>query len=250
MITGIILAGGKGTRINSKTANKVTLPFLGKPMIQYGLELYSGFVDKIVVVVGAFLESVKSACKGFDVDFALQKEQLGTGHAVKVALPVLQKYPTKYVFVGYGDHMMFYDKKVLKDLFELHKKTNSVMTLVTTEYEDPNELRWGRIIRDRKGSVIASVEHKDADEEQRKIKELNAGFYCFNFDFLKTYLPKLKPSPITGEYYLNGLIELAVKDDFKVSALKVPFEKVGIGVNTKEELEKAERLYLKMSNFK
>lgn len=250
MLIGIILAGGKGTRINSKTRNKVTLEFLGKPIIQYGLELYQGFVDKTIVVVGAFLESVKEACKGFKVEFVVQNEQLGTGDAVKCALPLLKKLKAKTVFVGYGDHMMFYDKETLKNLFKLHKKEKSVMTFITTEYENPDELRWGRILRDKKGNVIGSVEHKDANEQQRKIKELNAGFYCFEVNFLQKYLPKLKPSPITGEYYLNALIDFAVKDGLKVSALKVPFEKVGIGVNTKEELERAEKLYLKISNAK
>ncbi len=245
MIGGIILAAGKGTRINSKEKNKVTLPFLNKPLIVYSVELMSQVVERVVVVVGAFAESVKQVLKNYPVIFAYQAKRLGTGHAVKVALKPLEKVFPSIVLVGYGDHTMFYRKKDIKNLISLHKKTGAAMTIITVKHNNEN-LHWGYIIRDKNGRVIDSREFKDANEKQKKIKELNAGFYCFDFKFLKENISKIPKSPVTGEYYLNSLIKIAASLGKKVVALTVPFSSVGIGVNRWSELEESQRLYLKM----
>src|SRR3989338_8452761 len=120
MTGGIILAGGKGTRIQSTSVNKVALPFHGKPIIRYGVDLLRGITDPLVIVVGAYEESVKDVLKGNNLFFAKQIEQLGTGDAVKCALPLL---PTtlKSVIVGYGDHMMFYKKVTITNLLDIHE---------------------------------------------------------------------------------------------------------------------------------
>ena len=124
MIIGVILAAGKGTRIKAKTANKVTLPFLNKPLILYSVELMEKVADKTFVVVGAFHESVKKVLAQKKVFFAYQKKRLGTGHAVKVALEeiVKKKIKPEIVLVGYGDHTMFYKKENIKKLIALHQK--------------------------------------------------------------------------------------------------------------------------------
>jgi len=247
MIIGIILAAGKGTRIKAKTANKVTLPFLNKPLILYSVELMEKVADKIFVVIGAFYESVKKVLKEKKVFYAYQKKRLGTGHAVKVAIEeiVKKKIRPEIVLVGYGDHTMFYEKKDVKELISLHQKEKAVMSIITTKSEENEKLHWGYIIRDKKNNIIDSVEYKEASLAiRKKVKELNAGFYCFDFQFLKSNLKKIPKSKVSGEYYLNSLIKIAANQGLKVAGLTVSFSSVGIGINTWQELEESQRIYL------
>src|SRR5579885_1090581 len=244
MTIGIILAAGKGTRIKSKNENKTSLLFNGKSLIQYGLNLFQQVADKTIIVVGAFAESVKKVVPSDpNIYFAHQYHRLGTGHAVVVAIKEIEKlgFTPDRVIVGYGDHMMFYTKKIIVDLMKLHEIKHAVATLISTEHDDPDTLVWGRIIRDENGHVTAIIEQKDATAQQRKVTELNAGFYCFDYQFLKKNYKKLKKSPVTGEYYINDFIHLAAAQHLTVAALKVPFQYVGIGVNTKDELEKSQK---------
>ena len=245
MISAIILAAGKGTRINSKKHNKVTLTFAGKPMVVYGVELLESIASPIVVVVGAFSESVREALKGKKVVYANQRLRLGTGHAVAVGLKSLKKKSPGLVLVGYGDHMMFYRKANVEKLIKLHQKEKAVVSLFTTTHENPDALAWGRIIRNKKDLITGIVEQKDATPEERKIKELNTGFYCFDEGFLQKNIKNLQKSPVSGEYYLTDMIKLAVDENQKVVGLKIPFREVGIGVNRQEELEAGQELFLK-----
>lgn len=247
----IILAAGKGTRMKSKDKNKVTLPFLNKPLIIYAVELMIQVASPVVVVVGAFHESVKQILRKHVVTYAYQRKRLGTGHAVKIGLEVIKDMvqPPILILVGYGDHSMFYNKKTIDQLISLHLKANAVISLVTTEYQKSEELRWGIIIRAKTGDIIDSVEYKDANVNQRKIKELNAGFYCFDFNFLKNNVGKIKRSGVSGEYYINSLIKIAVKQNKKVVGLKEHFSGVGIGINTYNELKESEKIYLKKNEL-
>lgn len=168
-IGGIILAAGKGTRIKVKDKNKVTLPFLNKPLIIFGVELFEGIASPVVVVVGAFYESVRKVLQGYKVIYAQQKKQLGTAHAVKTGLDALKSVPAiDLVLVGYGDHTMFYKKETIKQLIVVHRKEQATVSFITAVYDKPNELAWGRIIRDSRGLITAIVEQKDATEEQKK----------------------------------------------------------------------------------
>ncbi len=240
----IILAAGKGTRINSRDMNKVVYPFLGRPMILYGVELFEKVSSPVIVVVGAYTRSVKKALHNRQkVRFAYQKRQLGTGHAVKVALKVLEKYSPTTVLVGMGDHMMFYKKETIEKLLKEHRKQKAIASFLTIKYHSPNELAWGRVERDRKGNVLDIVEQKDATEKQKKIKELNSGFYCFDYDFLRKDINKLKKSKASGEYYLTDIVKAAVKDGEKVVGMPVRFREVGIGINRHEELLESQDLY-------
>ncbi len=244
-IVGIILAAGKGKRMNSKIINKVAYPFLKKPMIVYGVELLENLVDKTLVVIGAFSHSVKDSLKGKKVQYVLQKHRLGTGHAVKVALRKIVKESASLVLVGMGDHMMFYKKSTIKKLIDLHLKKNAVVSFITTLYHDPNSLAWGRVERDKKGRVLDIVEQKDATLKQKKIKELNSGFYCFDYRFLTSTINLISKSSTTGEYYLTDLVKIACLLDFPVVAMPVHFRQIGIGINKFQELEKSQRLYKK-----
>jgi bifunctional UDP-N-acetylglucosamine pyrophosphorylase/glucosamine-1-phosphate N-acetyltransferase len=245
MPAAIILAGGKGTRMNSHKVNKVIIPFLGKPTIQYGVDLFSRVVKDIVIVVGAYSESVKSVLEKYPLRYAYQRNRLGTGHAVKIALTqidTISPVPSS-VLVGYGDHLMFYKKETIKKLIELQKNHDAAIVLVTTFFNKPNELAWGRIIKNTSGHVIDIVEQKDATDKQKEIQELNAGLYCFDTFFLKNAIRKLKKSPVTKEYYLTDLVKIAVNEKRKVIALPIPFEEVGIGINKAEELERSQNFY-------
>jgi len=251
MIIGIILAAGKGTRMKSKDKNKVTLPFLNKPLVVYSVDLMSQLAEKVVVVVGAFAESVKEVLKEKEVIYAYQKQQLGTAHAAKMGLKKILSLGLKphLILVGYGDHSMFYPKASIEKLIKLHQKNRAAMSLVTV-LADNNNLRWGFIIRDEKGEIVDSVEFKDATDEQKQIRELNAGFYCFDFSFLKENIDKVARSSVSGEYYINSLIKIAVSLGKKVIGVSLPFSQVGIGVNRWDELKESERLYLKVKSYK
>ncbi len=253
MIAGIILAAGKGTRIKSRDRNKVTLPFLNKPLIVYSVELMLGVCDKVVVVIGAFHESVRQVLASYPVIYAYQQKRLGTAHATKIGVEVLKKTAPlpDLVLVGYGDHTMFYQQQTIKKLITTHQRYRPAVSLLTFYYPEPNRIRYGRIIRDDQGFITDIVEQKDATADQLKIKEVNPGFYCFDFNFLADNLKKVKKSPASGEYYLTDLIKIAVGQGKKVVGLTIDFGQAGLGVNTAEELKESEKIYLsKHQNLK
>lgn len=249
---GIILAAGKGKRLNSIDTNKTVLLFHGKPMIQYAVELFQKTVDQTVVVTGFAAESVQNAIPEdlrSQVLFIDQKELLGTGHAVKVALEELKGRNMEFdiVLVGYGDHMMFYTPEVVRELVELHKKESATISMISTIVDRPDNLAWGRVVRDADGSVLKIVEQKDATPEDRRITESNAGFYCFDAPFLERFVSELTVSPVSGEYYLTEMIEIVKKSGNTVVALPISFDMVGVGVNTPVELQNSQSLYERLT---
>lgn len=251
MIISILLAAGKGTRLKSTDKNKVTIPFLNKPLIVYGVELLQGVTDKTVVVVGAFAESVKTALAGQPVEYALQVDQLGTAHAVSAGfkrIDELRLNPAD-VLICYGDHTMFYKKETVQKFIEFHKTENATVSLLTTVSSDASKLAWGRIIRQNGGSVTAIVEQKDATPEELLVTEINPGFYLVKADFLRKALAAITPSPVSGEYYITDIVKIAVQMGQKVAAFKVSFEEVGIGINKREEITESEKIYLESHSF-
>lgn len=239
-VGAIILAGGKGKRMQSTTVNKVTLPLGGKPMIAHTMELLKKLnVGSIVVVVGFAKESVQEALHGFSVTFAVQEEQLGTAHAVKIALDSLPSTVTD-VLVLQGDDSAFYTPEGIQNLLKKHEERNSAITLLTLELENPIGL--GRIVRNDQGEIEKIIEEKDATGEEKLIKEINPACYIFSIQFLKKYIPKIEKSPVTGEYYLTSLIDLAISNH---ETIEVVLEKKTSwrGVNTPEELQIAQDLY-------
>lgn len=241
-IGAIILAAGKGTRMESKGINKVTLPLGGKPMILHTKELLrDADVSYIVVVVGFAKESVRKLING-DVIFAEQKKRLGTGHAVYTALKELPE-GIEDVLILQGDDSAFYRKETIEKLIDEHKKYNASFTFLTIEVDNPQGL--GRIIRDKEDKLIGVVEEKDATEKQKKIKEINPACYMAKVSFLKNYLSKIKKSPITGEYYLTSLIDIGIKNEENIRTMRAG-RIVWRGVNTKQELDDAENLMSKI----
>ncbi len=247
-VASIILAAGKGTRINSKDRNKVAYPFLMKPMVVYGVELFQEVSKPVIIVIGAFAESVRQVLKNYPgVLFVTQRKQLGTGHAVKVGLKMLKENPPSLVLVGMGDHMMFYKQKTIEKLINLHKEKKAVVSLITTKLDDPTG--YGRVERNQEGHVRDIIEEKDANDQQRAKKEINAGLYCFDYKFLKSEINKIKKSAVTNEYYLTDIIMRAFQDGLRVVGMLVRFREVGIGVNRLEELFQSQTLFANLENL-
>lgn len=247
MNIGVILAAGKGSRLKSVDKNKTSLMLAGKPLVCYGLELYEKTCSATVVVTGFQSGTVMdcvSPAQSDRVHEAVQQELLGTGDAVKTAVAKIEELgmTPDTVFVGYGDHMMRYTPEIMQEMENLMRDSGAVMCLVAAVMPDPDGLAWGRVLRDERDMVTRIVEQKDATDEERKVTEGNAGFYCFDYAYLKEYVDQISPSPVTGEYYLPDLVSMAVDADKGVAALSVPFEQVGIGINTREQLEEAEAL--------
>ncbi len=244
MIVGIILAAGKGTRITSNGTNKTALDFSGKPMVSYALELFQHTVDKTVLVVGAYADSVRKAAAAYHPLISVQHKRLGTGHAVLVALRSMKKtgITPELVVVGYGDHMMFYTPNTVREMIAKHRARKAALTLVTVMHESPDTLAWGRVLRNSEGYVARVVEQKDATSQERAVRELNAGFYVFDFSFLTNYIGTLEKSSVSQEYYITDMIARAVDNGYKVLAFPVPFPEVGIGVNTWEQLNESQKL--------
>ncbi len=237
-VSAIVLAAGKGTRMNAPpTQNKVTFTLVDKPIIRYTYDLLNHCgLQHIVVVIGYASDSVKTAL-GNKVTYALQENPQGTGHAVMVALPYLPPECTTVISM-YGDDSAFYPPALIETLLTTHQQAEAAVTMVTLQKNDPTGL--GRIIRDNQNNVIAIVEEKNASADQKKIQEINTGLYCFNRKFLDQAIQKIKPNPITNEYYLTDIVQIAVDEQQKVCAITWNSDDIWYGVNTPEQLKEAE----------
>ncbi|MDO8513121.1 MAG: NTP transferase domain-containing protein [bacterium] len=252
-IVGVILAAGKGTRIaqlrqgydgqgdkEGSEIPKVMFEANDKPLIGYGVDcLRRAGVDKIALVVGYKKEIVMDYLDG-EVEYAVQDKQLGTGHAVMAANDLL-KGRSEAVLVCYGDHVL-YKPETVQRLVELYLKEKPTIAMLEVIFQDPVFWAFGRIVRNAKGEIIDSVEQKDCNEEQLKIKECNPCFYIFNSDWLWKNLKKLKRDNAQGEYYLTDLVKIAVNQGRKIVATTVSEESEAMGINTPEQLKQAEEI--------
>lgn len=239
-ISGIILAGGEGKRMNSKKINKVVFPLGNKQMILYSVDRLTELdINPIIVVVGFAKESVMKILDG-KVKFVDQEKRLGTAHAVLCALKKVPK-KIKSVLVLNGDDSAFYSKAIIEKLIKTHEQGKNSLSFLTIEIDNPFGL--GRVIRDGSGKAVEIIEEKDATKAQRKIREVNPACYVFEVSFLKKYIRDVKKSPVTGEYYLTSLIDLAIKNKQNLEAVRGG-KILWRGINTYEELKEAERLFL------
>ena len=241
-IAVIILAAGKGKRMKFLNHNKVVLRLANKQMIVRTVDLLDKLkIKQKIVVVGFAKESVIGAL-GDRVTYAVQHKRLGTAHAVMCALKKIGK-DIADVLVLQGDDSAFYKEQTIKKIIDLHWNSQADFTFLTIDVDSPDGL--GRIVRDRSGKLISVVEEKDASIAEKKLKEINPACYLISVEFLKKYLKKIKKSPITGEYYLTGLINLAIKNNEKIEAVKAG-KILWRGINTPEELKEAEKLFLNL----
>lgn len=237
----IILAAGKGTRMNEGKASpipKVMFRANGKPLIYYAVELMKNVgIGKIVVVVGYKKEIVMDYL-GDRIEYAEQSEQLGTGHAVQMAQNNLEG-KTEAVIIFYGDHILWKPETVKKLIHEYEREKPTIAMLSVT-FQNPMFWAFGRIIRDKNQNVIGIVEQKDCAPAQLKIKESNPGFYIFEADFLWQNISKIENKNVQKEYYLTDLIEMAIKQEKKVITVGTSEENEALGINTPEQLKEAE----------
>lgn len=219
---------------------KVVHPIGGRPMVCSVVDACrAAGCGKIVVVVGYQQEKVREALAGYGVEFAVQDEQLGTGHAVMSAEHVM-KGVTGEVFVLAGDGPLI-RPKTLRELLNRHRHSRSAASLATSVIEDPTG--YGRIVRDDAGRFRCIVEHKNATDEQRKIREVNPSYYLFDAPTLFTTLKRVERNPGSGEYYITDVPDLLLRDGRRVEVVEaVPAEDV-LSINTPEELAKVDRIY-------
>lgn len=230
-IAAIILAAGKGTRMKSKLP-KALHPLCGKPMTRYIIDACKGSgIDNCVVIVGHGADQVKQGL-GEDVQYALQEDQCGTGHACMQAIPLLADFEGD-VLVAPGDTPLI-TSDILDELLNAHRTSGNAATLLTTELEDA--IHYGRIYRRDDRSIIGIVEAKDATPEQIKIREINSAIYVFNLKLLRGYLKQLTPANAQNEYYLTDVIGMMANDGYGLGAVITPDSDAVLGINNRKEL--------------
>jgi bifunctional UDP-N-acetylglucosamine pyrophosphorylase/glucosamine-1-phosphate N-acetyltransferase len=232
-IATIILAAGKGTRMKSDLV-KVLHPLLGLPMLSYPIELsLSGIkAEKTIVVVGHQADRIQEMFKGVRIKFAIQKEQLGTGHAVLQAIPFLQSFRDT-VLILCGD-VPLVKVETLRAFIDTYRKNESTLSVLTAVVENP--FGYGRILRNSKGWLEKIVEEKDASKKERMIGEINTGIFCVKASFLMEGLREVGKENAQGEYYLTDLVEIAKKRGLRCSAHIVADPVEVMGINTRVDL--------------
>ena len=213
-LKAVILAAGKGTRMKSDLP-KVVHTIEGKCLVDYAIE----------AAIGAGAE---------EVNFVLQEEQLGTGHAVRCAKDFLGNEGQTMIL--FGDTPLI-TAETLKRLREYHTENKNTVTVLSAMVEDPTG--YGRIIRDADGNFVKSVEHKDASEEERASHEINSGMYIFDTRELKEALEKIQPNNAQGEYYLPDTLTIIKDKGLKVDAFALSDPEDIMGVNDQEQLKSA-----------
>jgi len=232
----IILAAGKGTRMKSDLP-KVLHPVWGESMVSRVVTVaQEAGSEKIVVVIGHKKELVEKELEGRHVEFAVQAEQLGTGHAVIMAEPAMHDFKGDVLILAGDVPLLRTD--TLRKLIRTHRDTGADATVLSAIFEDPHG--YGRIVRTPEGHYSHSVEEKDANDEIRKIKEINSGIYIFRSELLFHYLRFIGTDNAQGEYYLTDVLPMMRKEKKKI-ALQVADDPDEIqGVNTVEQLKEAE----------
>ena len=237
----IVLAAGKGTRLQTENCDlpKVLRTALGKPLLAYVLEGLR-FLERedIVIVAGYKRDMVEKAFAGYP--FAVQAEQLGTGHAVACAAAALADYEGP-VLVCCGD-MPLMREETYRTMFATHEKEGNVCTILAAVCQD--DLPYGRILRRADGTFDRVVEDKDCTAEQKKIRELNAGVYVFDAKKLFAALGQLKNDNAQGEYYLTDVPAILQAEGGRVGVCAACTADEMLGVNTPAQLAQVEA-YLK-----
>lgn len=231
-VMAVILAAGKGTRMKSKNS-KLIQKIYGKEIVKRAVEnAKEAGVEDVVAVVGYMKEQVMGVL-GESVKYVEQKEMLGTGHAVMQATKYLEGKKGK-VLVLNGD-VPILRPETINRLLKKSIENNEYATLLTAIYDDPKG--YGRIIRDEGGNVKEIVEEKDATDDQKAIKEINAGIYCFDIEVLLAALKEIKPNNSQGEYYLTDVIKIIGDKGLRTGAFIVKDNTEILGVNDRMQLQ-------------
>lgn len=233
----IILAAGKGTRMKSKLY-KVLHPVCGKPMVKHVLDnVRAAGVSEVVTIVGHGAEQVQSTLQS-ESKFSIQKEQLGTAHAVSMAKEHLSEH-TGTTIVICGDTPLLREETI-KQFIAHHEQTGAKATVLSSKTNHP--FGYGRIIRDEHNSVVKIVEEKDATIEEQLVNEVSSGTFCFDNALLFTLLEKVDNDNAQGEYYLPDVIKLLKEHNEQIEAYITEDFSETLGVNDRVNLAKAEKL--------
>jgi UDP-N-acetylglucosamine diphosphorylase/glucosamine-1-phosphate N-acetyltransferase len=237
-IAVVILAAGLGTRMKSNKA-KVLHEVCGKPMINYVAETARKVAgDDVVLVVGNQADKVRrTVSKLGTFNFAHQKEQLGTGHAVRCALPQIPHHCSEVVILC-GDVPLIKPDTV-NALIKSHAGEKRDISVLAVELEDPTG--YGRILLDKNRRVQGIVEESDATSRQKRIRLINTGIFCVKKDFLLRAVPQIKSDNAQGEIYFTDIVEIAYNENMHIGVAVGGRHLEVTGINTLEELKKVER---------
>ena len=234
-VSVIILAAGQGSRMKSALP-KVLHPIAGKALVQHVIDTsYQLDANKIIGVYGHGGDIVPKTINDENVIWVEQAEQLGTGHAVDQAMPEVDD--NAIALVLYGDVPL----TKTETLLELIKLAENDFALLTVHLDDPTG--YGRIVRNEKGIVERIVEHKDSNDEEKLISEINTGILAVNAGKLRQWLKQLDNSNAQGEYYLTDVIAMAVKEGMTVKTVNPESEEEVLGVNSRTQLAELEGFY-------
>ena len=235
-LQGVILAAGQGTRMKSQTP-KVLHRIAGKPLVEYAIDAaYTIGSRRPIVVIGYGAEQVQNTI-GDRADTVLQVPQRGTGHALQQARARIDP-AVETVLALYGD-TPFLSAATIQRLLDAHHVAQAVLSLVTFTPNDP--ALYGRIIRDAAGRLLDIVEYKEATPEQRAIREVNSGIFCYQTQWLLEHLDKLQPQSGHGELYLTDLVSIAAGEQAVMASCACDEAEV-LGINDRAQLAAAERL--------
>ncbi len=240
MFHAIILAAGRSSRMHEEP--KAILPLAGKPAMKYILERLESLDIPTTVVLKHKKDEILVVFEN-NLSHVTQGEEYGTGAALKSALDVLTHLSGQHILVLNADDSAFLEAETLKKFSDFHLMHKNILTVMTVHKDNPKGL--GRIKKDG-DHVIAIVEEKDATEEEKIIQEINTGMFLFEYDWLQKAIQEITPSPVTGEYYITQLLEIAIREGQKVGAYKLEDADEWFGFNTPEQYEEAEKKMSKM----
>ena len=235
----IVLAAGQGTRMNSDLA-KVLHPMCGEPLLAHVLgALDATGVGRVLVVIGHQRDRVRAAFSDPRIEWVVQAEQRGTGHAIQMAAPALTGF-TGTLLVAYGDTPLLRGA-TLRALLEHHAASGAAVTVLSARVPDASG--YGRIVRDAGSGRVAIVEERDATPAQTSIDEINSGIYAFRYPVLERVLGRLTPGNAQGEYYLTDTLSLIQDAGHAAEVLCADDWHEMLGINTPAQLAEAERIH-------
>jgi len=238
-VAALVLAAGQGTRMHSDLA-KVLHPMSGRPLLAWVLgTLRTLSVGRVLVVVGHQKERVMSTFADAGVEWVVQENPRGTGHAVMTAGPALAGFGGPLLVVC-GDTPLL-RAATLDALLSTHAASGAAVTVLSMELENPRG--YGRVIRDAGGGIAKIVEERDATAAERAVREVNSGIYAFHYPALAAALPLLSAHNAQGEYYLTDTVTLLQGRGLPTAVVCAPDAQELLGVNTVEQLAEVERIH-------
>ena len=237
----VILAAGQGTRMRSGQA-KVLHRVAGRPLVEHVVRACAeAGAERQIVVIGHDREAVREALRGRPVEFVVQEEQRGTGHAAMMAEPLLRGVNGE-VLVLCGDVPLI-RPETLRSLGEAHRREGNAATVLTAFFDEPSG--YGRIVKGPQGELLRIVEHRDAAPDEQTIREVNSGTYCFSIPAMFEALKEITPENSQREFYLTDVIALLRSRGMRVGAHAAGDPEEVSGVNTPQDLAHAEALYFR-----